>query len=419
MMDFSFEDDRPKRKLHNDLLLRVEEILPEEDAVVGTDLRTNEPFKVSLASADEMAKHFVSRNDSHRTFEERLANASKRIEERRGITEGAGDVQLLHVEVGSVLGLENVRTFNTPDGESKTAAVWPKAIVRSPLEEDVLIGTVQATHYESRVGQRIDMTVVREDAAQTLQDFDLREAFSGEWNDLPLTQTGVVVSIRNARNETTVASLTTPYRKYGEPSLEAALDAPQGTYQLYAAAVVAAATGARSFDDLKINAQVNPRKAEIARKIYDLVAENPDNPGFEITVMPMAKTQFIPGDSLTNFMRDYHGTRNGKPMEGKLPNPAVSYQGKGFVESHIAMSRDRENPDTSPASARMLIPDNKFSFAEIGENKSPRKVVDLGRESVVRVYGETYGANAPQAKLEADHDQSAGRKKTFDHAPGL
>lgn len=415
MADFSFEDDRPKRTIHNDVLLRVEEILPDEDAVIGTDLWTKEPFKVSLATEDEFAKHFVSKDDAHRPFEERLANAFKRFEKRPGLTDGADEAKPLHVEVGSVLNLENVRTFNTQAGESKTAAAWPRSIVRNPLEEAVIMGSVQATHYQTSVGQRVDVTIVRDNDAVQLKDFDLEAAFSGEWDGLPLSQTGVTVAMRNARGETTTASLVTPYRKYGEPSLEAALDAPQGTYQIYAAAVIAATTGVRTFDDLKINDQVNSKKVEIARKIYDIVAEKGDASGLEISVMPMAKTGFIPGDTLDNFMRGYHGTRNGKHVEGKIPDPKVSYRDKGFAPSHLAMSRDPKNPETTPASARLLVPDNKFAFGDIA---SPLKIKDLGQEAVVRVYGETYGASVPQASVAPEQEQSAGRKK-FDKAPGL
>lgn len=422
MVDFSFGDERPKRKHHGDLLLEVEAVHPEERAISGVDLRTGETFKVALASSEEFAKHFVSSQDQHRPFAERVTAAEKRFEDRPALVEGGEEAKTLHVEVGSVVLLENTRTFQTPDGEEKTATAWPKSVVRDPAQEAVLTGTVQATHYETKAGQRIDVTVVREDAAQPIKDFDLEGAFTGAWDDLPLTQTGVVVALRNQRGEVTTANLTTPYRKYEpEPSLEAALDAPQGTYQLFAAAVIAAKTGLREFDDLKINEQVNPKKVEIARQIYDLVAENPDNAPFEITVMPMAKTQFIPGDSLTNFLRDYHGTRNGKPSESKQPDPSKSFQGKGFVPSVVAMSRDPKSPDISPASARTLTPENKFSFGDINvkENVLPRKMREIGAEASVRVFGETFGANAAKAELEAKPEQEAGRKKKYDAAPGL
>ncbi|WP_299592533.1 hypothetical protein [uncultured Tateyamaria sp.] len=421
MSDFSFGDDRPQRKHHGDVLLEVESVDLEARSVSGTEVHTGEAFTISLATPQEFAKHFVSSQDHHRPFEERVASAEKRFENRPALVPGGDEVKTLKVEVGSVVSLENSRTFQTPEGEEKTAAGWPKSVVRDPAQEAVLTGTVQATHYDTKAGQRIDVTVVKEQEAQNITDFDLEGAFTGQWDDVPLTQTGVVVAIRNQRGETTTANLTTPYRKYDpEPSLEAALDAPQGSYQIFAAAVIAAKTDTRDFDDLKINERVSPQKAEIARKIYDAVAANPDNPPFEITVMPMAKTQFIPGDSLKNFMRDYHGTRNGKPSEDQKPDPAASYQGKGFVPSVVALSRDPKGPDVSPASARTVFPENKFSFKEIGQQaETPaRKLREIGVEATVKVHGETFGANAggptPDAKPEAPV-----RKKSFDTAPSL
>lgn len=424
MTDLSFEDDRPKRKTHGDVLLQVEEILEEEGAVVGFDVRSGEAFKVHLATADELAKHFVSPRDANRPFEERLNSAQKRLEQRPSIIHDPDDDTTLHVVVGSVVKFENVRSFSTPDGEEKTAAVWPSSLVRDPLQEALIVGSVQASYFETKkqlengsevVNSRMDLTVVREEDAAPLKGFDLEGAFSGAWNDLPLTQSGVVISMRNPKGETTVASLMTPYRKHGEPSVESALDAPQGSYQIYAAAVVAAATGARTFDDLKINEQVSPKKVENARKIYDHLVANPDSNALEVTVMPMAKTQFIPAKALSNFLKDYHGTKNGKPSETVSPDAAVSYQAKGFVPSQIAMSRHNTDPENTPASARLVSPQNKFTFAEI---ESPRKIKDLGEESVVRVYGETYGANGPQAQQGVDQEQSKGRKKAFDSAPG-
>ena len=415
MVDLSFNDDRSQRKYHGDVLLQVEDILEEEGAVVGFDVRSGEAFKIQLATADEIAKHFVSPRDTHRPFDERLTLAQKRNEDRPSIMPDPDDDTTLPVQIGSVLKFENVRTFSGQDGEEKVAGVWPSALVRNPDQEAVIVGSVQATYFETERGQRVDLTVVREQDAAPLKDFDMEGAFSGEWNNLPLTQTGVVVSMRNGNNETTVASLMTPYRKHGEPSVEAALDAPQGTYQIYAAAVVAAVTGARSFDDLKINEQVNPKKVENARKIYDHLAANKDSSAIEITVMPMAKTQFIPAKALTNFLKSYHGTKNGKPDQNTTPDPRVSYQGKGFVHSQIAMSRHNTDPDNTPASARLVAPENKFTFAEI---ESPRKIKDLGEESVVRVHGETYGANGPQANADVEQEQGRGRKKAFDAAPG-
>lgn len=425
MNDLSFGDDGPKRELHGDVLLKVEGILTEEGAVVGTDVRTGEAFKIQLATAEDMAKHFVSPRDSNRPFEDRLASARKRIEDRPTIMPDPDDDTALHVEVGSVLGFENVRSFTGLNGEQKTAAVWPSAVVRDPLQEAVIVGSVQASYFETEKGQRVELAVIRDQDAAALKDFDMNDAFSGEWNDLPLSQTGVVISMRNAKGETTVSSITTPYRKHGEPSVEAALDAPQGSYQIYAAAVVAAVTGARTFDDLKINDKVSPSKVENARKIYDHLVENRDTTALEVSVMPMAKTNFIPAKALTNFLKDFHGTKTGKPSETATPDPRASYQGKGFVASQIAMSRHPENPDTAPASARLLSPENKFSFAKIGapesekDSRPPLRIKDLGEESVVRVHGETFGANGPQAKPDLEQEQSAGRKRGFDKAPGL
>jgi len=111
MNDLSFGEDGPKRELHGDVLLRVEEILTDEGAVVGTDVRTGEAFKIQLATAEDMAKHFVSPRDSNRPFEDRLASARKRIEDRPTIMPDPDDDTALHVEVGSVLGFENVRSF--------------------------------------------------------------------------------------------------------------------------------------------------------------------------------------------------------------------------------------------------------------------------------------------------------------------
>lgn len=415
MTDLSFDEDRSTRKYHGDLLLQVEEILEGEGAVAGFDVRTGEAFQVHLARPDELAKHFVAPRDANRPFEERLSQAQKRVESRPSIIHDPDDDTTLHVEVGSVVKFENARTFTTPNGEEKTAAVWPSSVVRDPQQEAVIVGSVQASYFETERGQRMDLTVVRDQDAAPLKDFDLKQAFSGEWNDLPLTQTGVVISMRNPKGETTVSSLTTPYRKYGEPSVEAALDSPQGSYQIFAAAVVAAATGARTFDDLKINEQVSPKKVENARKIYDHLVANPDSNALEVTIMPMAKTQFIPSKALPNFLKEYHGTKNGKPNEAIAPDPAVSYQGKGFVSSQIAMSRHNTDPENTPASARLLSPKNKFAFAEI---QSPRKIKDLGEDSVVRIHGETHGANGPQSQPEADQDQGKGRKKAFDAAPG-
>ncbi|MCX8501316.1 MAG: hypothetical protein ORO03_06450 [Alphaproteobacteria bacterium] len=425
MNDLSFGDDGPKRELHGDVLLKVDEILDGESAVVGTDLRTGEVFKVKLATPEDMAKHFVSPRDSNRTFEERLASARKRIEDRPTIMPDPDDDTALHVEVGSVLGLENVRSFTGPDGEQKTAAVWPSSLVRNPLQEAVIVGSVQASYFETDKGQRVELAVIRDQDAGALKDFDMDGAFSGEWDGLPLTQTGVVISMRNGKGETTVSSLTTPYRKHGEPSVEAALDAPQGSYQIYAAAVVAAVTGARSFDDLKINDKVTPSKVENARKIYDHLVANKDSNALEISVMPMAKTSFIPAKALSNFLKDFHGTKTGKPSETATPDPKATYQGKGFVPSTISMSRHPDNPDTAPASARLVSPENRFSFAKIGapdsekDSRPPTRIVDLGQESVVRIHGETFGANGPQAQPEPEQEQSANRKRGFDKAPGL
>lgn len=427
MVDFSFGDERPQRKFHGDILLQVDEVHIDEKSVSGVDLRTGEIFTIANATPEEFAKHFVSSSDQHRPFAERLANAQKRFEDRPGLVAGGDEPKVLSIEVGSVISFENTRTFQTADGTQRTAAAWPKSIVRDPTQEAVLTGTVQATHYETKQhGQRIDVTVVQEDKAASISGFDLESAFEGQWGDLPLTQTGVVIAMRNPRGEVSTAHLTTPYRKYApEPSLEAALDAPHGTYQIFAAAVIAAKTGLREFDDLKFNDQVNPKKIEIARKIYDAVAASPDNPPFEISVIPMAKTQFIPGDSLTNFMRDYHGTRNGKPSESKAPNPAHSYQGKGFVSSVLAMSRDIKSPDIAPASVRTLSPENKFAFGDIGVKPDvlPRKMREIGAEAAVRVFGETFGSTAPAPEpaleLAQDAKTNSGRKKKFDSAPGL
>jgi hypothetical protein len=420
-MVVNFNDERPKRQVHGDVLLRVEAINPEEMTVSGSDFQTGEFFTIALATPEEAAKHFTSNRDQHRPFAERMERFAERFEKRPPLfPDEEASSKPLSIEVGSVVRFENVRTFETPEGTEKTAASWPRSIVRDPTEEVVLTGTVQATHYETSLGQRIDVTVVKEDAAQSLKDFDLDSAFSGSWDDLPLKQTGVVLSIRNASGEVTTSNITTPYRKYAEPSLEAALDAPQGTYQVYAAAVLAAKTGLRTFDDLKISGQVNPKRVEIAREIYNAIAENPENPPFEIAVMPTAKTQFIPGDSLKNFMKDYHGTPNGKAREGVTPDPVASYQNKGFAPSILGMSRDPKSPDVAPASTRVLMPDNKFTFAEINvkEGVLPRKMREIGQEAAVRVFGETFGSTAPSVEMDAKEPaKESSRKKSFDTAP--
>lgn len=424
MNDLSFADERPSRKNHGDVLMQIEEILEDEQAIVGFDVRSGETFKVHLASPNELAKHFVAPRDANRTFEDRLAKEQTRVESRPSMFfDPEGEGTSLPLEVGSVVRLENTRTFTTPDGSEKTAAVWPRALVRDPLNETLILGSVQASYYETKqklesgreiTNPRIDLTVVRDQDAAPLKDFDFDEAFSGEWNGVPLTQTGVVVAMRNTKGETTVASLTTPYRKHGDPSVEAALDGPQGTYQIYAAAVVAAKTGVRSFDDLKINEQVSPKKVENARAIYEHLVANPDSTALEIAVMPIAKTQFIPTKALPAFLKDFHGTKNGKPSDNVTPDAGVSYRDKGYIQSQVAMSRHNKDPENTPASVRVIVPENKFTFKEV---QAPRRIKDLGEEAVVRVHGETFGANGPQAQMAPSNDQAAPRKKAFDQAP--
>lgn len=413
-----FEEEAPRSRYHADLLLKVEDVHPDDGSVSGHDIRTGEHFTVSLATAEEMAKHFANGQERQRTFSERLASAAARIEKRPDILFDDS------IQPGSVLGLENTRSFTTPEGK-KTAAVWPTALARDPMDEGVILGSFRATH-RMRDGEgpkakpiiSVDLSIVQTHKAAPLDDFDLPAAFDGEMDGFLMNQTGIVVALRNQKNNSTVSSLETPYRTVAAPSVEAALDKTHGPYSIYAAAVVAAHTGARTFDQLKFTDAVSAQKIESARAVYDAVkAQGGSTDTFEVVVMPAAKSQFIPKKSTERFLKSYFGTRDGRPDDKVLPDPRESYMAKGYVPSIAAMSRHNAEPEVLPASARHLVPENKFTFADI---TNPVQVKDIAIEALVSLKGETFKAHepAPAAQTPSQQpDRKGKRSPSYDSAP--
>lgn len=414
-----FYEEAPKSRYHGDVVLKVEEVNLDDRSVTGHDLRTGEEFTISLATPDEIAKHFANQQERQRTFSERVANAEKRVEERPDLFD------TFDLKVGGVVNFEAVRTFRTPGGDEKTAAIWPTALARNDLDEAPILGAVQANHrwveFETKkgdkfAGYKVDFNVIQEEKTANLADFDFDAAFSGKMDGVVMDQSGVVVTMRNQSGAFTVSSLDTPFRSKAEPSIEAALDKTHQQYAVYAAAVVAASTGAREFKDLKFADNVSEQKIKTAEAIYNEIKNNDGNPPtFEVSVMPEARVGLIPKKSTERFLKDYFGTRDGKPRDGVEPDPKKSYLDKGYVPSMVAMSNSKSDPENNPAAARFVVPQSKFELAEM---TGPRSIKAVGIESHVKLNGETFGANAPKPEEPADKPQRAARSRSgYDAAP--
>ena len=161
-----FYEEAPKSRYHGDVVLKVEEVNLDDRSVTGHDLRTGEEFTISLATPDEIAKHFANQQERQRTFSERVANAEKRVEERPDLFD------TFDLKVGGVVNFEAVRTFRTPGGDEKTAAIWPTALARNDLDEAPILGAVQANHrwveFETKkgdkfAGYKVDFNVIHVD----------------------------------------------------------------------------------------------------------------------------------------------------------------------------------------------------------------------------------------------------------------
>ena len=382
----AFEEvEQGTRKNLRDVLLEVETVSPTE--VTGHDVRTGEAHTVSLATPQEAAKFFSNDRDGS-TFDEKVASFERRYE-KRPLLDNDGRTQ-----EGSFLLLENTRTF--PDGDgSKTAAAWFEAVVRDPKKESVLTGEASA-----RVGGngRPFVNVLDTDNAKPLQEADIAAAFDGDYQGVPLNQTGAAVIVRDSNDRSHSSAIMTDFRSKAEPSVDSALDKTLNKFDYLAAAVVAAATD-RNFDDLKFGNDVRDGDIGNAKAVYDDIQAGGGE--FEVMVVPQGSASFLPKDSTRNFMKAYNGTPDGAANPDVTPNARDSYRGKGMADSMLALSAHPSDPD-APHSLRKLIPSNKFEFADQPNRTLPMVM----EERMVEVMGASFG-NAEPPQQDQSRNMSA------------
>lgn len=376
-MAFVKSDTNSRRNL-GDVVLQVESINQDEQSVSGVDLRTGEELTISLAKPDEIAKFFTSRNDS-RPFEDRLDDAASRVKRRPDIVMGG------KIEEGSVLRLENTRSFEV-GGEVKHVAMWPEALARNPQREAVVIAAVEAS---IRQDGKPFLKLYDTDAPSRLSDFDMESAFTGDFKGRPMATSGIVVTARDENNDTYTSTLFTDFRSKASPSIESALNSGNGIgrYEVLAAGVVAASTG-KMFDELNINPRVPEVEVARARQVYDDIVNGAGE--FEVMVVPAATVQFIPTHAEPDFLKEFHGTPDGKADPKITPDAGVSYSGKGVVPSVISISMHKTDAE-APVSVRKVQPSNSFEFA----NQPERKIYMAMEEVLVETFGSTHSAAEP------------------------
>lgn len=369
------------RKNLGDVILQVETINEEAQSVTGFDMRTGEELTVSLAQADEIAKYFSGRNDN-RPYEERVEAAHSRVKRRPDILIDG------KVEEGSVVRFENTRSYPV-DGGVKTVAMWPEALARDPDREAVVVASVEAN---IRNDGKPFLKLYDDTNPKALADIDLDAAFNGDFMGLPMATSGIVVTVRDENNSMITSSLFTDFRSKADPSIESALNSGNGIdkFEVMAAAVVAAATG-REFDDLKLSTRLHENDVQNARGVFDDIRDGIGK--YEVMVVPAATVQFIPTHAEPDFLKDFHGTHDGKPDPKISPDPAVTYNGKGVTPSVVSVSLHPSDPD-APVSVRKLQPVNGYEFT----NQPERKIYMAMEEVMAERFGASKGAEQQQAR---------------------
>lgn len=372
------------RRNLGDVVLQVETIDEEARAVTGVDMRTGEELTVSLAQPDEIAKYFSGRNDN-RPYEERVEAAKNRIKRRPDILMDG------KIEEGSVLRFENTRSYQV-DGGVKNVAMWPEALARDPQREAVVVASAEAN---IRNDGKPFLKLYDDANPQRLSEVDFNTAFNGDFKGQPMATSGVVVTVRDENNSTITSSLYTDFRSKADPSIDSALNSGNGIdkYEVMAAAVVAAATG-RDFDDLNLSSRLHENDVQNARSVFEDITAGTGK--YEVMVVPAATAQFIPTHAEPDFLKEYHGTHDGKPDPKVSPDPGVSYNGKGVTPSVVSVSLHPSDPD-APVSVRKIQPVNGYEFM----NQPERKIYMAMEEVMAERFGASHGgAEPPQQQRE-------------------
>lgn len=376
------------RKNHGDIILKVESFGADGQSVTGVNMQTGEELEVSLASTDEIAKYFSTRNDN-RTFDERLKSAENRIKRRPDINVKGS------LEEGSVLRLENVRSYPT-DGAIKNVAMWPIPVVRDPKQEAAVFATVDVRFKEDKTSKEMRPFVVMFDEAASvpLDKVNFADLFNGDFQGIPVSTSGAQIIARAPDGEIATASLTTPFRDQGEQTLAAALDGkPFTQYELLAAAVIVAKSGG-DFGELNISERTFEDDIENARRVFDDIKN--DGGVFEVMVVPIGTASFLPTHAEPDFLKEYYGTTDGKPAQGVQPDVAVSYQNKGLTPSFVAISRNKHDPENGQASLTEIRPINGYQFREQPE----RNTVVAMEELMAERLGASNGGSDPNQQKE-------------------
>lgn len=371
------------RKNLGDVILHVESVDADARSLTGVDMRSGEELTISLAQADEIAKYFTSRNDS-RPYEERVEAAQNRIKRRP-------DIQMDgKIGEGSVVRFENTRSYLV-DGDVKNVAMWPEALARNPEREAVVVASVEAN---LRNDGKPFLKLYDDANPKALSDFDLDSAFNGDFKGKPMATSGVVVTVRDENGATITSSLYTDFRSKADPSIESALNSGNGIdkYEVMAAAVVAASTG-RDFDDLKLSGRLHENDIQNARGVFDDLVDGTGK--YEVMVVPAATAQFIPTHAEPGFLKDYHGTHDGKPDPQVTPDPSVSYNGKGVSPSVVSVSLHPSDAD-APVSVRKIQPVNGYEFT----NQPERKIYMAMEEAMAENFGASHGSVEPPKRQQ-------------------
>lgn len=377
------------RKNHGDIPLKIEEISENGRSATGVNLITGEEMEITLAEPEEIAKYFSTRNDS-RPFDERLKSAENRIARRPDITING------KVEEGSVVRFENVRSYPA-EGGIKNVAMWPEALARNPEKETAIVATADA---RLKQNGKPFITVFDEDAAMPLDRADFDVLFNGDFKGVPMATSGATIAARDENGVTLVSSVTTQFRSYADPSVDSALDQQGGLtkYDLLAAAVIAAKTG-REFDGLSVSDRVFDADITNARAVFDDVKNETGK--FEIMVVPTATVQFIPTHAEPGFLKEYHGTDDGKPDPNTTPNPAVSYKDKGPTPSLLSISLNTNDPNDA-ASLRSIQPVNGYQFKQQPDRSVPALMEEVMAERFVASAGAAQPQRQQERNLAAD-----------------
>lgn len=407
-------ESEQRRVTHGDVFLKVESV-DDENTVSGHDIRSGEVFTIGLASPRELATHFRSQSDEHKTFEERLKSAEMSVRKRPDVTIGG------RVAEGSVVRFENTRTVPTEDGPT-TLAKWPTGIARDPEREFALAGSVMVTltrPTEKQKEPRPVISIVQEDKAMRGDDPAILDAFDATMDGWPVQRSGIAVLVRDEGNNLVSSRLMSDYRAPGQDGTVRAHDAlstlkrerPIHETEALAAAVVAAVAKV-PLDELRFDSRMSPSAMNNAREVYDTVSTK--GTGLEIVVAPAASVQLIPKDAEPSFMKDYHGTPNGRFDENVAPDSHKSYRDKGFADTVLAMSANPTDPERA-ASARLVVPQNTYQFA-----RQPKRNLDAVMDAaMVAVHGESFGAKGPEATAAANPEPARQRRLVQDAAPAM